>query len=57
MKTLFYKVIFEPQEEGGFTAYCPKLPGSVSEGETYEETYINIKESLELYLQTMKERN
>jgi predicted RNase H-like HicB family nuclease len=57
METLFYKVIFEPQEEGGFTAYCPKLPGCVSEGETYEETYTNIKESLELYLQTMKERN
>ncbi|MBM2814735.1 MAG: hypothetical protein HW421_1497 [Ignavibacteria bacterium] len=57
MNTLFYKIIFEPQEEGGFTAYVPKLPGCVSEGETYNEAYINIKEALELYLTTQKERN
>jgi len=52
----FYKVIIEPQSEGGYTAYVPKLPGCVSEGETYEETLHNIKEALELYLETMKER-
>jgi len=52
----FYKIIIEPQPEGGFTAYVPKLPGCVSEGETYEETMSNIKEALELYLETMKER-
>lgn len=57
MDTIFYKVIFEPQQEGGFTAYCPKLPGCVSEGESYQETYDNIKEAIELYLQTLKDRN
>ena len=34
MKTYFYKTIIEPAEEGGYTAYVPKLPGCVSEGET-----------------------
>jgi predicted RNase H-like HicB family nuclease len=57
MNTIFYKIIFEPQEEGGFTAYVPKLPGCVSEGDTYDEAYKNIKEALELYLNTLKERN
>jgi predicted RNase H-like HicB family nuclease len=57
MNTSFYKIVFEPQEEGGFTAYVPKLPGCVSEGDTYEETYENIKEALELYLTTLRERN
>jgi len=57
MNTYFYKIIFEPQEEGGFTAYVPKLPGCVSEGDTYNEAYANIKEALELYLTTQKERN
>ncbi len=52
----FYKVIVEPQPEGGYTAYVPKLPGCVSEGETYEETLSNIKEALELYIETLKER-
>lgn len=52
-----YKVIIEPQAEGGFTAYIPKLPGCVSEGETYDETIHNIKEALQLYLEVAKERN
>jgi hypothetical protein len=46
MKTYFYKAIIEPAEEGGDTAYVPKLPGCVSEGETYEEAMANIKEAL-----------
>jgi len=57
MNTVFYKIIFEPQEEGGFTVYVPKLPGCVSEGETYNEAFDNIKEALELYLSVQKERN
>ncbi len=52
-----YKVIIEPQDEGGYTAYIPKLPGCVSEGETYDETLSNIKEALQLYLEVAKERN
>lgn len=56
MKEYFYKVIVEPQKEGGFTAYVPSLPGCVSEGETYEDAIINIKEALELYIETLKER-
>lgn len=30
-------IIFEPAEEGGFTAFIPELPGAISEGETIEE--------------------
>ena len=56
MREYYYKVIIEPQEEGGFTAYVPKLPGCVSEGETYQETLDNIREALELYLEVLKER-
>ena len=56
MRDLFYKVIIEPQEEGGYTAYVPKLPGCVSEGETYNETIENIKEALQLYLDVLQER-
>jgi len=41
----------EPQEEGGFTAYVPSLPGCISEGDTKEEAIKNIKEAIELYLE------
>ena len=44
-------IVLEPQEEGGFTAYVPSLPGCISEGETKEEAVKNIKEAIELYLE------
>lgn len=53
-KTFFYKVIFEPAEEGGYTAYCPSLPGCISEGDTYDEALRNIREAIDLYLETLK---
>jgi len=50
MRDLFYKVIVEPQEEGGFTAYIPKLPECVYEGETFDEAVDNIKVQLNCIL-------
>ena len=52
----YYKVIIEPQVEGGWSAFIPSLPGCVSEGETPDETISNIKEAAELYLETLKDR-
>ena len=45
------KVVLEPSEEGGFTAYVPSLPGCISEGDTKEEALENIKEAIELYFE------
>lgn len=53
----YFKTVIEPQEEGGYTAYVSMLPGCVSEGETYDGTLKNIKEAIELYLETLKERD
>lgn len=52
-KILEYNVIFNTEDEGGFSAYVPDLPGCVSQGETFEETRKNIKEAIELYLETV----
>ena len=30
-------IVFEPAEEGGFTAYIPEVPGAISEGDTVDE--------------------
>ena len=52
-----YHVILEEQEEGGFVAYIPELPGCHTEGETREEAIENIKEARDLYLEVLKEKN
>jgi predicted RNase H-like HicB family nuclease len=49
------KVILEPSEEGGFTAYAPSLPGCISEGDTVDEAMANIREAIELYLETVED--
>jgi predicted RNase H-like HicB family nuclease len=52
-----YDVVFEPQDEGGFTAYVPDLPGCVSEGETLEEATAMIQEAMALYLESRQEHH
>lgn len=51
-----FEIIFTPQKEGGFTAEVPDLPGCISEGDTLEKAKKNIKEAIELYLETLEER-
>jgi predicted RNase H-like HicB family nuclease len=46
------KVVFEPSDEGGFTAHVPALPGCISEGDTLDEARQNIREAIELYLES-----
>ena len=46
-----FKIVLEPSDEGGFTAYVPSLPGCISEGDTEQEALANIHEAIELYLE------
>lgn len=46
------KIILEEQDEGGYTVYVPSLSGCVSQGETVEEALKNIKEAIEIYLES-----
>lgn len=50
-----FKVVLEPEEEGGFSVHCPALKGCHSQGETEEEALANIKEAIEGYLMTLNE--
>ena len=47
------------KDEHGFYAWCPELKGCQSQGDTLEETLANIREAIELYLETLPagERN
>lgn len=53
VKILEYNAIFASEEESGFSVYVPDLPGCVSQGENFEEAVENIKEAIELYLETV----
>lgn len=46
------KIVLEEQGEGGFTVYVPSLPGCISQGENIEEALKNIRDAIELYLDT-----
>lgn len=49
------KVVLEPSDDGGFTAYVPTLPGCISEGDTRDEALSNIREAIELYLEPVED--
>ena len=53
MKT--FPVRIEPQKEGGYTVQCLELPVAISEGETVEETFENIKDAIQLVLRDIQE--
>jgi len=42
--------VFEPQKEGGYTAYIPAFPGCVSEGGNMQDAKRNLLEALRGYL-------
>jgi len=41
------------QDEDGYYAYAPELPGCHSQGTTFEEADSNIREAIDLYLETL----
>jgi len=47
-------VIIE-KDEFGYYAYCPELKGCHTQGDTLDESLRNIKEAVELYLETLDE--
>jgi predicted RNase H-like HicB family nuclease len=47
--------ILHEAEEGGYWAEVPALPGCYSQGESLEELKANLKESVELMLETSTE--
>ncbi len=51
-----YKVsIVIEKDEYGYYAYCPELEGCQTQGDSLEEVMVNIKEAIELYLETLSE--
>jgi antitoxin HicB len=51
--SLKYPISIYPEDEGGYTALIPDLPGCITQGETLEEIVINIEEARELWIETV----
>ncbi|MGC9993707.1 MAG: type II toxin-antitoxin system HicB family antitoxin [Terriglobia bacterium] len=50
-----FTVIFEKEEEGGYHVFCPVLPGCHTQSETIDEGTRNIREAIQLYIDTLVE--
>jgi predicted RNase H-like HicB family nuclease len=48
-------VILYTDEDGYWIAEVPSLPGCVSQGDTEEEALANIKEAVELYIESLED--
>ncbi|MDH7605953.1 MAG: type II toxin-antitoxin system HicB family antitoxin [Melioribacter sp.] len=52
-----YKVgVVIEKDENGYYAYSPELEGCQTQGDTFEEVMRNIKEAIELYLETLPQK-
>ncbi len=54
MKKQTYEILVHECDEGGYWGECPALEGCYSQGETLDELQKNIKEAIELYIETLK---
>ncbi len=57
MKKYRYAVVLEKGEDGFVVAHCPALPGCWSQGQTRAEALRNIREAIELYVESLIEHN
>lgn len=52
MGAMKVSVVIE-KDENGYYAYSPELEGCQSQGATFEEALANVREAVELYLETL----
>jgi predicted RNase H-like HicB family nuclease len=52
MKFYSFQIVIE-KDDPGYCAYSPALPGCFSNGKTIEEAKRNIREAIELHVQSL----
>ncbi len=48
--SLRYRVILEPEEDGGYVVWVPALAGCATQGATREEALQNVRGAIQCYL-------
>lgn len=51
-----FRILVEQDEDGVFVATVASLPGCVSQGKTRNEAIRNIREAIEGYVESLRER-
>ena len=54
---LKFKIELIKEEEGGYVANVPALPGCHTQGDSYDEVIMNIKEAIQLYLDLLADES
>lgn len=52
-----FDVVLQPEVEGGFSVFVPRLPGCASQGETKQEALAMIKEAIAGYIESLDEHD
>ena len=50
-----FDVVIVEDESGGYVTFAPALPSCHTQGNTLKELLDNVKETIELYLETLTE--
>lgn len=50
-----YRIVIEPDINGGITVYIPELPGCISQGDNLEEAYKMIEDAKRVWIETALE--
>jgi antitoxin HicB len=54
---LTYKILLNKEQEGGYTATVPSLPGCITFGQNIDDAISMAKEAIELYIEELQSRN
>jgi predicted RNase H-like HicB family nuclease len=54
INNLSFTAVFVEDPQGGYSAYIEEIPGANSQGDTLEEAKENLKEALQMVLETNK---
>jgi predicted RNase H-like HicB family nuclease len=50
-----FRIVIEPDEDGVFVASCPSRPGCHSQVRTRAEAMANVREAVEVHLESLRE--
>ena len=53
-RTPTYRVLLRREPENGYTAIVPSLPGCITYGKTLDEAKANVREAIELYIESLE---
>ena len=54
MNAYHFSVVIQ-KDEDGYYAVCPELQGCYTQGDTYEDTLLNIKDAIRLHIEDRME--